>query len=472
MKVIQFINPVIFLISVVACANKNDKEKETVTPVKDSAIAAPVAQRDSFETGKVIVHVICKTNPDQSYALYIPAVNSKTLPVIYFFDPHGDGSLPVTKYKALADQYGFMLIGSNDSTNGNDWPTAENIWNALSSDTKNRLPIDDTRIYACGFSGGAKVAGYVALNHPEVKGVIAGGAALPDGTTPGNFHFSFTALAGEGDMNMTDVAAFSAALDQTQTKHRIIFFDGIHEWAPVNTMSIAFAGLLLDAMREKTIPQNIAFINNYVDDSKKRINDFTKANNYVKAEAECRVAISVLDGVTDAAKWFIEKDAAIKNNPVYQKQMKDRQNLLATEQNIKAGYMQQFQQGDMNYWATTINDLHTKAKMKTAEGAMYQRLVAYLSLAFYSISNQLISQHRDADAKQFVDLYKMDDATNSEAWYFSAILNARSNHANVAKEDLLKAVENGFTDKNRLRQQPEFQNTAINLAEIESKMKK
>ena len=68
----------------------------------------------------------------------------------------------------------------------------------------------------------------------------------------------------------------------------------------------------------------------------------------------------------------------------------------------------------------------------------------------------------------------MDDPTNSEAWYFSAMLNARSNNAQSTENDLMKAVENGFNDKNRVEQQPEFQNLAnkINFQEIENKMKK
>ncbi|MEJ0105170.1 MAG: hypothetical protein WDO19_22595 [Bacteroidota bacterium] len=473
MKVIQLIQPVILLIFSIACANRNDKETTGNISIENGITPVPVATADTFETGKVVPAILCKANPDQSYALYIPAGNHRgALPVIYFFDPHGDGALPVTRYKSLADLYGFILIGSNNSKNGNNWPTAENIWTILSGDSKKRLQINVSRIYTCGFSGGAKVAGYIAMNHPEVKGVIAGGAALPDGTPPGNFRFSFTAIAGEGDMNMTDIAAFSAALDKTQTRHRIIFFDGIHEWAPVHTMDIAFAGLQLDAMGEKLVPRNDTLISNYIAGSKKRIADYTKANNYIKADAECRVSISLLGELTGAADWFNQKEASIKSNPVYQNQLQSRQHLLATEQNLKEQYMRQFQQGDMNYWNTTIRDLQAKANPATGEGAMYQRLVAYLSLAFYSISNQLIVQHRDKEAQYFVELYKADDVKNPEAWYFSAILQARSGNATAAKDDLLKAVTNGFTDKIRMRQQQEFQNLPFNLAEIESKMKK
>ena len=55
-----------------------------------------------LKPGKVITHVVCKDDATQSYALYIPAKEDKeTLPVIYFFDPHGDGSLSIEQIQII-----------------------------------------------------------------------------------------------------------------------------------------------------------------------------------------------------------------------------------------------------------------------------------------------------------------------------------------------------------------------------------
>jgi hypothetical protein len=475
MKAIQFINPVIIICCTIACANNNHHETVNDNGIKDSVVTANKAITDSFEVGKVIPQVICKADAAHSYALYIPVHgNQAALPVVYFFDPHGDGSLPLYKYKALADSYNFILIGSNNSKNGNEWSTNDNIWNIMSDDSRKRLKLNADLVYTCGFSGGAKVATYIGLNHAEVKGVIANGAGLPDITQAGNFHFSFTAIAGEGDLNMTDLVAINEELGKTQARHRIIFFDGKHEWAPESTMNIAFAGFQLDAIRQKLIPPVEAIISNYISESKKRVTAYLKTNNYVKAETECKLSINLLDGLTPDGSWFKQEEASLKANPAYQKQWQAKQSLLTTEQNLKDLYMQKFQQGDMDYWLKTIADLQTNAKAQTPQGAMYQRLLAYLSLATYSISTRLITAHQDKGAQYFVELYKMVDATNSEAWYFSALLNARNHNAKRAEDDLVKAAENGFTDINRMMQQPEFQNlgTQINFATIEAKMKK
>jgi len=422
--------------------------------------------------GKIIDTVYCEADPSQSYALYIPLKGDREpLPVVYFFDSHGAGALPLRKYKALADAYGFIFIGSNNSKNGNDWGTSETIWRRLSEDTRRRLKINGARIYTIGFSGGAKVASYVAIQHSEVKGVVANGAGLPDGVSAGDFAFSFTAVAGEGDMNRTDLVELDGALDRTRTRHRMLLFDGKHEWAPENTMRTAFTGWQLDAMVARLIPRDEVFINTWIGKSKERVETNSRENRLIRARQECRLSMQLLDGLADAG-WFKQKAASLEANAEYRKQQQQEEGLLVTEQNTKAEYMQHFQQGDIAYWSKTIDGLRVKAGAKTAETGMYQRLLAYLSLAFYSISNQMINAGENGAARHFTGLYKMADPTNSEAWYFSAILDVREGNGRAAENDLLTAVSYGFNDKRRLRQQPEFNHSSpgIDLAGIERKM--
>ncbi len=468
----HFIKIFIPLLCAFSCASHQPSNDPANEVAKDSVVLSNPSTPDSFPSGKLIKNITCKSDASQSYALYIPITKSnQALPVIYFFDPHSDGSLPLSKYKSLADKFGFILIGSNNSKNGNDYSMAENIWQHLFADTKTRINIDVSRVYVCGFSGGAKVAGYIAVNHAEIKSVIANSAALPDGTPASNFNFSFTGLAGDGDMNMTNVVSFSNDLDKTNTRHRIILFNGKHAWAPETTMNVAFEGLILDAMRNKQIARDNNFIKKYIAESKKRMDGFVAENNLIKADDECKLSINMLDGLTDEINFFKQKNTSIFSNPVYQKQLKHAQDLFATEEKTKETYQQQFQSGDINYWKTTIADLNEKAKPKTDEGAMYNRLLAYLSLAFYSISNQLIHSNQNDGAGYFVGLYKMADPTNSEAWYFSAIINARKNDSKSTEDDLLKAIANGFNDKDRMLQQQEFQSQHINFPEMEKKMK-
>jgi pimeloyl-ACP methyl ester carboxylesterase len=426
-----------------------------------------------LQSGVIIDPIACKADPTQTYALYIPTKGKRSsMPIIYFFDAHGAGALPLEKYKSLAEEFGFVLIGSNNSKNGNDWSTAWYIWQQVSTDTRIRLNLHANRIYTCGFSGGAKVAGYVALRDPAVRGVIANGAGLPDGTAPGDFRFDFTALAGQGDMNMTDLVSFSDALTKTRTRHHLILFEGSHEWAPESTMRIAFAGLQLDAMEQSLIPKGNAFIDRFIAGSRRRLDLYYKSNQLVNADQEFTLSISYLDGLTDQVIWFKNKLAVLEAMEKYQKQQLERQRILAEEQKTKAEYMDRFQQQDSQYWIKTIRALQAGANIKTSKSGMDQRLLAYLSLAFYSFSNRLISSNQDDAARYFVDLYKIADPTNSEAWYLSAVLLARQKQARPAEEELLKATEFGFRDASRFHHQPEFQTLFSNAtnSRIESRM--
>jgi pimeloyl-ACP methyl ester carboxylesterase len=435
---------------------------------------ARAAPAEPLVPGQIIERVVCQADTNQSYAVYVPLRGAREpLPILYFFDSHGVGALPLRKYRALAEADGFILVGSNNSKNGNDWTTTEAIWNRLFEDTQKRLHIMAGRVYTCGFSGGAKVASYLAIQHSVIRGVIANGAGLPDGVSAGDFHFSFTAIAGEGDMNMTELVAITNDLDRTHTWHRILFFDGKHEWAPEATMRIAFEGLQFDAMRTKLIPREGAAIDGYLSSSKSRLAAAMQAGMLIKAHRECVLSAELLDGLTPETSWFGKQAAAIDKDPRYLRQQQEEANILATEEKTKAGYVQQFQQGDMDYWTRTIADLRVRASAKNALGAMNQRLLAYLSLAFYSISNQLINGNQNDAARHFVELYKLADPSNSEAWYFSAVLHARTGDGHGAGADLVKAVGYGFNDEARLRQQQEFQGLSgqIGLSAIESKMR-
>src|SRR5689334_14358776 len=101
MKVNRFVITFIVWSCSLACINRNPAAIEDNNSATDSAVAVNIAAADSFEAGKVIRNVTCKTDATQSYALYIPFKgNREALPVIYFFDPHADGSFPLNEYRS------------------------------------------------------------------------------------------------------------------------------------------------------------------------------------------------------------------------------------------------------------------------------------------------------------------------------------------------------------------------------------
>ena len=132
--------------------------------VKCSAENKPApkpAYTDNFPKGEIIENVACKSDNTETYCLYLPSgyTTDKKFPVIYCFDPKGLGTIPLNSMKELAEKYGYILVGSNNSRNGLSWDKTSNTVTILFSDTYNRLSIDERRVYTAGFSGGSKLPG-------------------------------------------------------------------------------------------------------------------------------------------------------------------------------------------------------------------------------------------------------------------------------------------------------------------------
>ena len=141
----------------------------------------------TLPTGQVIESISCEGDPTQSYSLYLPAAYTpaRKWPIIYAFDPEARGELPLTLYKDVAEKYGYILAGSNNSRNFSLADSSRGA-NAMWLDTHSRLSLDPRRVYTTGFSGGARMAGFLAFrcSQCQIVGVIAHGAGYPGDHSP------------------------------------------------------------------------------------------------------------------------------------------------------------------------------------------------------------------------------------------------------------------------------------------------
>ena len=122
----------IFLLCFVINISCGNSTKQKVTKTTDTAITQqvqPVYPKDNFKTGEVIPLVNLRGDSSQKFALYLPKTYSETskLPVIIFFDPHAEGTIPVNLYYKLAEQFQVILIASNTSKNGLDFASTNGL---------------------------------------------------------------------------------------------------------------------------------------------------------------------------------------------------------------------------------------------------------------------------------------------------------------------------------------------------------
>src|SRR5262249_21943096 len=180
--------------------------------------------------GVIVDDVTCEAEPAQRYALYVPSTYLPDRPwsLLIAFHPGARGRLMVEKYQAAAEQYGYIVAGSNTSRNG-PWSVSAAAVRAMSLDLGRRFAIDAERIYLTGMSGGARVAMQVALGKNNIAGVIASSAGYPDSRPRSSVPFAVFGTAGTEDFNYIEMRLLDRKLT---SPHSLAVFEGGHTLPP------------------------------------------------------------------------------------------------------------------------------------------------------------------------------------------------------------------------------------------------
>jgi hypothetical protein len=205
--------------------------------------SATLAAQTPLPTGEVIDPVEVPGQPGQSYALYIPSgyTPGRAWPILYCLDPGARGHIPVERFAVAAEKAGVLVAGSNNSRNGPLRPSEDAI-HLMFVDTHARLHIDDSRIYAAGFSGGARLAlGWAVAGH--FAGVVASSAGFFNSTVPKQVPFRIFFTTGYDDFNHDEIYRLSRELAGRRVPHRYAEFGGGHEWLPESLAAEALAYL-------------------------------------------------------------------------------------------------------------------------------------------------------------------------------------------------------------------------------------
>lgn len=220
-----------------------------VAALAASAASLSTAPADAQELrrGVIIDEVKCAADPSQSYALYLPSAYTpeKSWSLLIAFHPGARGRAMVEKYQAAAEQYGYIVAGSNNSRNG-PWSVSSAAAQAMGVDLGQRFSIDPRRIYTTGMSGGARVAMVVALSNKAIAGVIASSAGYPDSQPRSSVPFAVFGTAGTEDFNYLEMRQLDRKL---KTPHYLAVFNGGHTLPPDTVAYEAIEWMELQAMK-------------------------------------------------------------------------------------------------------------------------------------------------------------------------------------------------------------------------------
>jgi predicted esterase len=373
-------------------------------------------QNPAFETGKVISEVSCLKDSSTKYALYLPEnySSSRTFPVILAFDPHGSGNLPLELYHELAEKYGYIFIGSNDSKNGVSISETNRIITSLFEEINSRFSIDTNRIYAMGFSGGARIASLIGLFRGGVSCVIGCGAGFPGINQPGKFQFDYIGFAGTYDFNMNELVRLDEQMVQLEFNHALFLFDGIHEWPSKSLMEKAFLWTECCAMRKNQTPKNEKLIL-----SQKQLFDSLLVKDKgttdkISYHRDLKNAISFMKDLTETVAY---KRALyeLENDPVYIRQSKDFQRQLEKESQEQQALQDDFFFKDIAWWKERIRnyDQRIKNEKNPADARMCRRMKSYLSLVSYLNYNRMLNSNDKEKAAFSLQVYQIVDPENA-----------------------------------------------------------
>jgi hypothetical protein len=288
--------------------------------------------------GQVIDSVTCEGDAAQSYALYLPTnyKPAQAWPIIYFFDPGAEGSRPVALYKNIAEKYGFVLVGSNTSRNFGGDPSKG--MSAMWQDTHSRFALDEHRTYTSGFSGGARVAGAMALacSRCQIAGVIAHGAGYPtgrklDAKDPLLYFFA----VGEQDFNWPEVVTIRRQREDANLAYQVKVFAGTHQWAPPEVMEEAVEWMTLKAMQSGNQTQNAAFIDRLWLRTQQEASEAQKRNDAIAWLSAYRSLVSDFKSLKDVAVYE-SKLEDVKKSAELKAALKKERDLISEQVSLEA----------------------------------------------------------------------------------------------------------------------------------------
>ncbi len=415
--------------------------------------------------GEITHSVTCLADTLQKYSLFIPAAykSDTRWPLIICFDSHADGLLPVNLFMDEASKTGFIIAGSNNSKNGMPMDETTAIFMKILADIKERLNIDEASVYAIGFSGGSRVAGAAAITEGTIAGVVGCGAGLPNINQQPRSPFSYLAVAGTQDFNYTEMRQLNNALEKAGFVHHFLDFEGIHQWPPKQVVPDIFTWLTFDRMRKGTKPADRNIINSFIDLKSKKAEQLGKIGDKYAQQQVYVMMRDYLQGLTDIAPLDgeianLDKDTAVIRLKAAQEA------LFQKESSLQSSYSGELQKKDVKWWLNEAAKLHSLGGRKPPndETSMYKRVLGYLSLNSYMLSNSALKQDDLTNASKFIEIYRLVDPSNSEHCYMAATVCIKQGKPDEAVENLYKAVVLGFKDFTRLKSDPAFQSIHSN----------
>ncbi|MEP2026088.1 MAG: hypothetical protein ABJH98_01845 [Reichenbachiella sp.] len=371
-----------------------------------SVLASAQAMKQPM--GQIIDTIKCENSTDQSYALYLPSeyTSDKKWPAIFFFEPMARGRLPLALYAHLAEKYGFILIGSNNSKNGL-MDKSLLVFNSIKTDSKKKFNIDGDRIYTSGFSGGARLAQYIANSEDSIAGVIT--IAGPKLEEKVEFRdkkdYVYFGIVGSRDMNFIEHKEYQKTLDRFGIKNTLLTYPSGHQWAPSKYFDMALKWLEIQFLLKQLNPSVDSRINELIAETLVGLDSISALN---KMDKNCYLS-SVKKSISPKENDLLNKQLKVlendknlmkslaKEEKALKKEVKYYETIYSALYQLKLCAYNQNQPLDssiysMRWWQLQINLLQSKAKKDGVKGDAAARSLDVIRGQVFGVNLQKSAQ--------------------------------------------------------------------------------
>lgn len=326
------------------------------------------AQQDQpLPKGVIIDSVKVAKSAGETYAFYLPSQYDSNIPsaIVFILEPAAKGRVGIQPFVLAAETYNYILVCSNNSKNG---PSNINlaIADRLFNDVLGKYNIN--QLYISGFSGGARLAGSIAVSSGAFQGVIACGASFlgMDKFALQGHNFSYVGMVGEADMNYQEMIENKAWLDRMKINNILLISHEDHTWPNEKEMLRAFDWLEIQAYKKNIRIKNERVMKQIYDKDLRIADSLSKNNEMIAAVEEYERCNAIYDN--NGNDNIGSTIATIKSSAAYKNEVKKREETKILENKMTNVFLVQFDKelqagkskDDFKFWKNELKKLNDR----------------------------------------------------------------------------------------------------------------
>lgn len=429
-----------------------------------------VFSQKNYPKGEIVDSLFVNANPKESFSLYLPSQyeSSKKSPIVFIFDPAARGKVGITPFIKASEEYGYILVCSNDTKNGpyeQNFNVINNLFEAVFTD----FIIDEKRIYTAGFSGGSRLASKVALLTNQVQGVVACGAGFSSklDLIGQGVSFSYASIVGDLDMNYLEMIETKEYLNGLNISNELFIYDIKHKWPSQDQVLRAFEWLQLEAYKKKLARIDNKQINDIYSNYNNKALEHHNEKNLLYVHQEYKRIIKnfkryyKVDSIQNKLK-ILENDKIYKNENKVLSSAFNEEKILTTKFTDRFNKDYAAKKKNLKWWKNEISKLNKRTEITTGQEL---KMLNRLLYKIYALAIETVAVEGVQNIDQAIFCYDICILIypNYPPPYFKQIENyIQKNDISKSLDYLEELLNTGFDNIELIKKNPAFETLKVN----------